>query len=248
MRIDVCMRVDDLQPELISATCAVVFDVLRATSTIITALANGCSGVIPVTDTEDAIARAHQNRHQGLATLLGGERGGRKLTGFDTGNSPLEYSGDVIAGKFLILTTTNGTRTIEVCKTASNVYMGSLLNARAVARRLYNKKSDVTLVCAGTKGRFSLEDAVAAGLVMLELKVLASKDARKDKLQMTDAATAVALLAAGYEKGIGQCLYDSAHGQRLLQLGFDEDLVWCGKANKFSVVPVLDRDKGLITL
>jgi len=246
MKIDVCMRVDDIEQEKIAGATAVVFDVLRATSTIVTALANSCRGVVPVAEVDAAREQVSCLRQHGLQVVLGGERGGKKLPGFDGGNSPLEYTGNGIAGKLLVLTTTNGTKTIRACGAAAKVYTGSIINAGAVARRVYSEGKDTVLVCAGTRGEFSLEDAVAAGLVVEHLKGMVNFS--HSGLETTDAATAMARLAAGYSENIVQCLYDSVHGQKLLGLGFGADLDWCGQVNKFNVVPELDKEKGIIKL
>lgn len=241
MRIDVCMRVDDITEGKLNGATAVVFDVLRATSTIVTALAKGCRGVVPVAGATEARKQVSRMRQKSLQVILGGERGGQKLEGFDCGNSPLEYTGDEIAGKIVVLTTTNGTKTIRACEAAARVYIGSFLNARAVAERLYGENNDVTLVCAGTEGEFSLEDAAAAGLVVQHLVSLAGEHSLGFELKMTDAATALGRLAAGYGEDISRSLYDSVHGRKLLGLGFKEDLAWCGKVDLYDIVPRLDR-------
>ncbi|OAT80363.1 2-phosphosulfolactate phosphatase [Desulfotomaculum copahuensis] len=179
MKIDVVFTAGAIAPEELAGRTAVVFDVLRATSTIVTALANGCRAVVPVVDVDEAgrvAERLGQDAADGLEShgvLLAGERDGAKLPGFPHGNSPLEFGPEVIAGKTLVLTTTNGTRAIHGAAPAAAIYAGSLLNARAAAAAALAAGRDVTLVCAGTRERFSLEDTAAAGFVLMELLALA---------------------------------------------------------------------------
>lgn len=238
---------------------AVVLDVLRATTTITTALAKGCRQVIPVAQVEEAVKLAAQD----TTALLCGERGAVKLPGFTLGNSPLEYTRKRVAGQKIILTTTNGTGAIQqAARQAPVVLIGSLLNARAVARRLADY-SNVLLLCAGTKGQFSLEDTLAAGWVIKELlalkggenysgRALAAVRAQgqqvygaevpleiphSDQIVMDDGAVAAYRLALYYRHNTLDALYDSLHGQKLAQLGMTDDLNYCAQLNIMDVVP-----------
>lgn len=254
---------------------AVVFDVLRATSTIVTALANGCRAVIPAEEIAEAaeIARAlKEGRYPArptlprlfdrAAVLLGGERGGERVPAFPYGNSPLEYTRAVVENKVLVLTTTNGTRAIRrAAQGAQILLLGSLLNARAVAVQLWQLRKDAVLVCAGTNGEFSLEDALAAGVVIAEMlapagekdggKVAEGNEQKKkngnhpgvemintETVHLSDSALAAYRLALGYGDNVRQALTDSRHGQRLLSLGRADDLHFCARRNLFSLVPV----------
>jgi 2-phosphosulfolactate phosphatase len=153
----------------LSGTTCVVFDVLRATSSIITALANGAATVIPVGTIEEAVAAKRENP----AVLLAGERDGfritSKLTGsidFDFGNSPREFQKPVIRGKTIVITTTNGPRALKACHGATEILVGSMLNLSKVATRLRNSRiSDLLLVCSGTYEEASYEDLLGAGAV-----------------------------------------------------------------------------------
>src|ERR1700747_1548567 len=142
----------------LSETAAVVFDVLRATSTMITGLEHGVERFFPVETVEEARARKVQD--PGL--FLAGERGGIPLEGFDLGNSPAEFK--EIRGKSVVITTTNGTVALHRVRSAKRVYVGALLNLDSLARVLDSEGSaSVLIVCAGTGDDFALEDAVAAG-------------------------------------------------------------------------------------
>jgi 2-phosphosulfolactate phosphatase len=151
----------------LSGTVCVVFDVLRATSTIINALANGATGVIPVGEISEA--RAWRERQPGV--LLAGERQGVKIRGakagepdFDLGNSPREFTPEIVRGKTIVTTTTNGTRALRVCRKASVVLVSSFLNLDATAQRLRKiAPKNLLLVCSGTGEQAALEDALAAG-------------------------------------------------------------------------------------
>jgi len=148
---------------------AVVIDVLRASTTIITALANGAARVRPMADVAAARASAAA---LGPGTVLGGERGGVRIDGFDLGNSPAEYARDRVAGRSLVITTTNGTAALAACRAAREIVVGAIVNRSAVVaavRRLAAAAADcdaVHLVCAGTDGAVTAEDVLAAGAIL----------------------------------------------------------------------------------
>lgn len=231
MIIDVIPTAKNISDYDLTAKTAVVFDILRATSTITTALANGCPAVIPVVSVEEARSMAG-NQHTGTARqlpgnmLLGGERGGQKIPFFPHGNSPLEYTPEVVGGNYLVLTTSNGTRAISGASRADEVFIGSLLNARATARAAARAGRDIVLICAGTADKFSMEDTLAAGFVIKEL--LDSKPV------LTDLATAALRLAQHYGQEPVKALYDSLHGQKLLRLGLHHDISWCARVNVYN--------------
>ncbi len=237
---------------------AVVLDVLRATSTITTALEKGCRYVIPVAEVEEARALAKDNPK----LILAGERGAVKLPGFQLGNSPLEFTPEKINGKEIVLTTTNGTGTIKAAaEKAKLVLIGSFLNARAVAKEAA-KHSNILFACAGTNGRFSMDDTLAAGLIIKELLALkGSSDYSGKKLAamrrqtnavyydeqpldnpqtlpvMNDSAVAAYRLAQYYQDNILDALYDTLHGQKLVQLGMINDLTYCAQLNTSNITP-----------
>ena len=132
MKIDIIVSADDIKKEKIANKTVVVIDMLRATSVIITAMNNGCKGVIPVL-TVDAAAEIVRNSKEEF--MLGGERDALKIEGFHYSNSPLEYTRDTIEGKTLVMTTTNGTKAIKGCTGASSILIGAMLNAKAIAKK-----------------------------------------------------------------------------------------------------------------
>ena len=135
-------------PEELAGTTAVVIDVLRATTTILYALQAGASEVIPCLEIGDALKiAASLPRSQ---VVLGGERGGLPIDGFDLGNSPREYDPPAVAGKTVVMTTTNGTRAMDQCRIAESVLIGGFVNAAALADRLAARER-IALVCAGSE-------------------------------------------------------------------------------------------------
>ena len=228
MDVNAILTAQDVDGPAVDGRVAVVMDVLRATSTITTALANGCTGVYPVLSPDEG--------HELAASLvpgsyvLGGERGGLKIEGFDLGNSPREYTPERISGKALIMTTTNGTLAIRNCRGSYRVYVSSLLNAPSVARAAARHGRDVVLVCSGTHGIFSLEDAYCAGMVADELQAGGAR--------LSDLAEACRIIFQGYSSSPLDLLHLAEHGRELIPLGFSGDLEYCARAGSTNVVPV----------
>ena len=151
-----------VEPEEMIGGTAVVIDVLRSGTSIVHALAAGAKEVIPCLEIEDALALAEQFAHDEI--LLGGEREGEPIEGFDLGNSPEEYSAERVAGKTIILTTTNGTRAMHHAAKADEILIASFANASAVARRLFEREH-VHVLCSGTDGKISQDDVLLAGML-----------------------------------------------------------------------------------
>ncbi|WP_027363367.1 2-phosphosulfolactate phosphatase [Desulfotruncus alcoholivorax] len=220
-------------PPEIQGYAAIVFDVLRATSTITTALAAGYQKVHPVVEAEEAKDLARR-----IGAALAGERGGEKIPGFPHGNSPLEFwSGNNNGNDSLVLTTSNGTKAIRIASMyADKTLIGSLLNARAVALAALQTGLDICLVCAGTEGSFSLEDVLGAGFVLLELTNLTG-----GRLQMDDLPVAACNLARHYVNDPLKGLDEGRHGKKLINLGRKADLEWCARLNRFEIAPAVNN-------
>jgi 2-phosphosulfolactate phosphatase len=208
---------------------AIVIDVLRASTTIATALANGAARIqpVPAVDAARALAAA-----LGPGTLLGGERGGLRIDGFDIGNSPLEYSRARVAGRRIVITTTNGTAALDACRAASEVLIGAIVNRTAVAacaRSLAEQRAgcDVHLVCAGTEGAVTEEDLLAAGAILDAASRLPGAEA--DALD-GPAAVAISLYRSTVARGptvpdaIVHAFANSLGGRNLIELGMGRDL------------------------
>lgn len=231
MRLDTVLgpaEIDSLPNRDLSDTVCVVFDVLRATSSMITGLAHGVEEIYPVTSIDEAVAL-----HSKIPdALLGGERHGEHIEGFDLGNSPLEYR--ALGQARVITTTTNGTVALRACAQAKQVFAGALLNAAAVVRLLASAEN-ILLVCAGTFRDPALEDMVAAGLVASSFPGAI----------FSDATQAVLALWQRHRENLYEALALSSNGQVLLGKKRDEELRWCAQQSVFQIVGKL-RDGVLL--
>jgi len=209
--------------ELGTTTC-VVFDVLRATSSMITALANGAEEIHPVTSLEEAF----ELKKEIPGARLAGERNGECPDGFDYGNSPLEFRH--AQGAILVWTTTNGTVALKACEHAERVLVGALLNITALQEELqWAEPERVLLVCAGTFDEFALEDAYAAGVLIAEFP-----DA-----QLTDSARAALGTTKLYPNAI-DALRAARNGQALARKGREAEVEWCAKVSAYNVAAFMD--------
>ena len=210
----------------------VVIDVLRASSTIVHACENGVERIIPVAEVEDATKLLSTLDRK--KTLLCGEREGMKIEGFDLGNSPLEYPSKVVKGKTLILSTSNGTVAITASTAAREIVIGCFLNlGHVVSYILSSRPKRVALLCAGYLGQFAIEDFVCGGHLVKRLE-----DASRAKIEMNDGALAARALAASMADA-GEVVRNSSHGRRLADLGFEADLEFCSRIDKYGTVPIV---------
>jgi 2-phosphosulfolactate phosphatase len=237
-----------LLPDLIPAGAvenqsAVILDILRASSTIITAFENGVSAVIPCGEPAEALRLRTESSDP---LLLGGERGGVRIPGFDFGNSPAEYTRAAVAGRRLVFTTTNGTRALLKCRQASEIAIGCILNLNALALWLERSGREIHLVCAGTDGFISGEDVYAAGALVeaignlqqspLELNDSADIAHRAVLQLLGGSATPAETLARAFEQTRG--------GRNLIQIGQHHDLPLCAAFNSSRWVPFYDFRSG----
>lgn len=230
MRVDVYPTVLNIPPaDELADRVAVVIDVLRATTTICTALANGADTVVPVLEPDEAIQVASDNPDR--AFILGGERKSVLIPGFHHGNSPLEYTEVRVKGRPILFTTTNGTRAIRRAAGAARVYIASLLNAPAVARELARLEKDVAICCAGTHDQFSLEDTACAGAI---LELMGGPGAAIETNDMGQVAREV---FRRYDGRLADLLHLCEHGQNLLRLGLQEDLLFCAQLGTLTILP-----------
>ena len=209
----------------------VVIDVLRATSSIVEALANGAQGVFPVPSTEEAIRLASSLGRED--TILCGEARGLIIEGFDLGNSPREFSAERVAGKRLVMSTTNGTRAFFLVEDAVRVLACSFMNLGAVAAEVMEAAS-IVVVCAGKEGQFSLDDAVCAGALVQRIRTAAGTD-----VELNDAAMGAVEMALTFRVN-AHFLASTSTGQQLIENGFREDLDICAEIDRHSVVPEMD--------
>ncbi len=235
MRIDLFFTPQDVDELAMRERTAIVIDVLRASSSIITALANGAREVIPVATVEGAVKIAANLSAD--VVLLAGERNAKMIPGFHLGNSPLEYTEERVRGKVIVFSSTNGAKALASAKTARELAVCGFLNVSAVSSFILERPRDFTIICSGTNGKFSLEDSVCAGMLV---DAVASADGAS--VQLSDGALAAKTLYATLGKKPGQLLRLGEHGKLLAELGFEEDLTYCAGVNMIPVLPVLEEN------
>ena len=212
---------------------AVVVDVLRATTTMIHALAAGCTAVRPCAEVEEARDLAGQMRAGRV--LLGGEREGTAPPGFDLGNSPREYTPKVCRGTTLVLTTTNGTRALLRAAEADRTLVAAFVNYSAVCEQLRQEARPVHIVCAGTDGEPALEDTLLAGALVDFLS-------EAGPAGLNDAARLAWDCFENHGRVLLGALELSRGGTQLRQLGYDDDIRAAAQVDQFALVPELRRD------
>ncbi len=216
----------------------VVLDILRATSTIVTALGNKALEVIPTIETDEVIELAKTLGSSECVT--GGERKGMKITGFDLGNSPLEYTPAKVAGKKVIMSTTNGTRAIKSAQGASEVLIGSFLNLQVIVDHLKEVDQDTLIVCSGRNNYLSLEDLACAGAIIDRLREYI------DNEMATDATKLAHYVWKHAQHDLEGFINSTQHGRYLKEIGMEADLSVC---SAFDEVPILPRyQNGKISL
>ncbi len=207
----------------------VVIDVLRATSTIVTALNNGAKEIIPVASIEFAVKVS--GGMFGGHTLLGGERNTKKIEGFALGNSPFEYIKEVVDGKSIVFYTTNGTKSIAKAKYSDSLITCSFLNIGAVTKYVLSTGNDIEIVCAGRNNYFSIEDSICAGMLISEIKKSSGN------VLLNDSGMAAFTLFEKYGDNLSEVLKNSDHGKILIDNGFEKDIDYCCQKNLFDIIP-----------
>ena len=233
MRVDVYFGVPGLQPAAVQGRIVAVIDVLRASTVVAVALANGARAVVPVESSDEVITRSKSFDRSEVR--LAGERKMNPIPGFDLGNSPKEFTRDVVAGKTVLFTTTNGTGAFHAVQGARDVVVASFVNFSAVLtmmRTAARAGTDIAIVCAGRDKEFALEDAGCAGRYVRQLV------ARTPAMEMNDGARASELIAKRYGDRIDQLFAESAHGRALAEAGFADDLVMCAEIDSHSIIPI----------
>ena len=238
--------------ESLAGTVAVVIDVLRATTTITHALAAGATQVIPCLETRDALEMREKLRQQSPDTpvLLGGERGGVLIEGFDLGNSPEDYTLERVGGKTLVFSTTNGTRAMFRLLDAETVYLACFNNATAVAKCLLEFPK-ITILCAGTDRQYTEEDMLLAGLLVERLtrwsknryKLNTYAVAAKEQWDSSFSLAKRIGEEPIHPENLAQILRQSRGGKNLMQLGLGKDVLAASRIDIFDFVPKIDLDE-----
>ncbi len=216
-----------LDPARLASSACAVIDVIRATSTVVSALANGATGVQPVAEVGEAHALKVQYPH----AILAGERGGVPLHGFDLGNSPRDVTLERVSGRPIILTTTNGTQALAACRGARAILTASLLNLDAAAAKLRELGPPWIILCAGHQGGFGIDDALVAGALSEAL----------------DQDNEWVNLYRSTRRNLTETLRGSLAGQELVRVGLDDDIPMCAELNRFPLVPMLN-EQGVLTI
>jgi 2-phosphosulfolactate phosphatase len=224
-----------VEPAALRGSTCVIIDVLRATTTIAFALEAGAKEVIPCLEVDDA-RRCAASLNAGTF-MLGGERGGKKIDGFDLGNSPDEYTPQLVGGKTLVFTTTNGTRAMLHAGEADTILLAALVNVEAVTRALL-RHAKVDILCAGTDGEISRDDVLTAGAIVDQLL------GAVEGLKVNDEAEIAAdewRAATAY--GLVECLRVSRGGRNLVELGLDNDIRAAAELSRLDVVPIFKNSR-----
>ena len=242
MRIDVHFNGSSAGQAELHDRVVLVVDVLRASTSIAAALSNGARAVIPFEGVDDAIMRARSLERSEV--LLAGERKMAPIQGFELGNSPREFTAEVVTGKTIVMTTTNGTAALASCAGALEVLVGAFANYSAVLawlRAAARAGKSLTIVCAGSNGRFALEDAICAG------RFVRGVARRGIQPELGDAANVAAIIDRRMGADLQAVLRDSEHGRALIEAGLGDDVTYCAAIDTHPVVPVY-RDRQVVLL
>lgn len=229
MDVEVFLTSSNVEEDDLKGRTAIVIDVLRACSTIATALDHGARAVVPVLDMAQA-GKIASNLDPDVYRL-GGERGGKKIEGYHLGNSPLEYTKEEVEGRDIILNTTNGTKALTRARHAKHLIAGSLLNASRVVDFVKEVDNAVTIICAGRQDRISLEDIVCAGLLLHRLW-----DGNEPDF-VSDAAHTAYIQYLHDRDDIDALLHRCNHARGLVEAGFQEDVNYCLQIDALPVLP-----------
>jgi 2-phosphosulfolactate phosphatase len=225
----------ELTPTDQTPECAIAVDVLRATSTMATVLASGGEAVQVFSDLDQLLEVSEKwpAKHR----LRAGERGGAKVAGFDLGNSPLDCTPELVQGRRLFISTTNGTRALKRVQDAPIVLTAALINRAAVVQFLLDQQPEsVWIVGSGWEGSFSLEDTVCAGAIAHS--ILQHTQLSPAALAGNDEVISAIALYSQWQNNLLGLLHQASHGQRLLRLECHEDLKYCSQTDILDVLPI----------
>lgn len=233
MRLDVFFTPLEIFPQGTTGRLVVIVDVLRASTSVATALGNGARTVIPLQGADEVIFRSKEFARSQI--LLAGEQKMLPITGFDMGNSPQGFTREAVEGKTILFTTTNGTRALLGVQGARDIVIASYVNFTAVLTMMKvaaSSNTDIAIICAGEEGSFTLEDAACAG------RYVRAIPKRTESVTLNDAASASVLIEKKYGDNIAKVFKESEHGQALEEAGFGDDLTAAAEVDSYSVVPI----------
>jgi 2-phosphosulfolactate phosphatase len=232
----------ELTPSNQVPECAIAVDVLRATSTMATVLAAGGEAVQVFSDLDKLISESENWPSE--KRLRAGERGGGKVAGFDLGNSPLDCTAELVEGRRLFISTTNGTRTLQRVQDAKVVLTGAFVNRAAVVKYIIDKRPEtVWIVGSGWEGSFSLEDTACAGAIAHS--VWEHSNSPLEEIAGNDEVFSSIALFSQWKDNLLGLLHNASHGQRLLRLDCHEDLKYCSQTDILDVLP-MQQEAGVL--
>jgi 2-phosphosulfolactate phosphatase len=232
VRLDVFFTPIQAKPADTAGRLVVIVDVLRASTTVATALGNGAKTVMPLEGADEVISRSKEFHRS--AVILAGEQKMLPISGFDLGNSPQDFTKKAVEGKTILITTTNGTRALLGVQGARDIVIASYVNFTAVLAMMKvaaSSNTDIAVICAGEEGGFTLEDAACAGRYVKALP-------KRADLHLNDAASASVLIEKKYGENIAKLFKESSHGQALQEAGFGDDLAAAAEVDAYPVVPI----------
>lgn len=231
MEIKLFPRVEDINYEEIKGSNAIVIDMLRATSVIVTAMENGAEKILPVLSIDEAFDIKNKNS----SVILGGERKGLKIEGFDMGNSPQEYIRELVEGNTIVITTSNGTRAIRGCTGAREIFIGSMLNGKAAASKAIDTDADISIVCAGTLGKFSLDDFLCAGYIIDEILKL-------KEYKLNDISFLAYYTYIENKSNLDDFIKNIYHYRYLCSIGLKDSADYCFNRGIIDIVPTFENE------
>jgi 2-phosphosulfolactate phosphatase len=240
------LHADRVAPEALAGGVVVVIDAIRASVTIAKALREGAAAIVPVLTAEDARAKADALRGAGERVLLGGERGGVLIEGFDLDNSPFSYTRERVAGRTIVFTTSNGTAGLLHSRHAAKVIVGSFVNLTRVCEAVAGEARPVHIVACGTRSDISLDDVLVAGAMTRLLHVAGRGTPSDDSWQV--ASHLWHHISKGGQDAIVDAMCASRGGRNMVTLGLRRDVELCSAIDAVAVLPVFDAASGRITL
>lgn len=217
-------------------TIVIAIDVLRATTTMITALEYGVTSILPVTSVEDALD-IFENSDQN-SVFLGGERNNIKPMKFHFGNSPFEYQNKEVSNKKVIFTTTNGTKLLRTLQNFSKIYLGCYRNVESLVKHICIQSNDninILVACAGSNDKFSFDDVLCAGAFVDAFQSISSAN-----IQLTDTAKVANMLYSQTKSTIIDFIKTTSHGTSLVESGFEQDVDYCFTKNASNVIAIYE--------
>ncbi|MEO8665451.1 MAG: 2-phosphosulfolactate phosphatase [Ignavibacteria bacterium] len=238
-RIDILLTQSLIQDDLVlKDKNVIILDVLRATTTMTIALANGAKEIIPTENIATAVRVAKGSKN----SMLCGERNGKIVDGFNLGNSPVEYTPEVVKDKSLIFSTTNGTLAIIKSKFAKNCVLCSFVNISAIVNYVNSINEDFTIICSGKLNDFCLEDAVCAGMLLSRLSAGRTLEMGDSEIAAMNLCNDLAmLLNVPSKEKVLRLFHMSEHGKYLSSIGFEEDLEISSRIDSYPFIPIFQN-------